>query len=101
MMKPIFASLMVCPLSVVMLLNQVKAADREMPRRAVANGARPLYCGCGCLYVSFDRHRELHTTYGTNFDPRNFDQTEPHYYFGRMRAYRRFCTDRYGVESQY
>jgi hypothetical protein len=52
------------------------------------------YCGlCGCLHVSYVYHRELRTTYGTGFDPRNFDQTEPHYYFGPVRAYPRYWVD--------
>jgi hypothetical protein len=59
------------------------------------------WCGaCECLHVSYVYHRELRTTYGTGFDPRNFDQTEPHYYFGPVRAYPRYwvspnrCSDR-------
>ena len=48
-------------------------------------------CGrCGCLRVAFDHHREMLMTYGTGFDPRNFDTTEPFYYFGRVRAYPHF-----------
>jgi hypothetical protein len=45
---------------------------------------------CGCLGVSYARHRELRSTYGLRVDPRNFDQTEPHYRFGRMRTYARY-----------
>jgi hypothetical protein len=48
-------------------------------------------CGpCGCLHVSYVYHRELRSTYGTGFDPRNFDQTQPYYYFGRVQAYPRY-----------
>ena len=48
-------------------------------------------CGpCGCLHVSYVYHRELRSTYGLSFDPRNFDQTEPHYHFGRVQAYPRY-----------
>jgi len=48
-------------------------------------------CGpCGCLHVSYVYHRELRSTYGLSFDPRNFDQTEPYYHFGRVRAYPRY-----------
>jgi hypothetical protein len=32
-------------------------------------------------------------TYGTGFDPRNFDTTEPFYYFGRVRAYPHFSVE--------
>jgi hypothetical protein len=49
------------------------------------------YCGpCGCLHVSYVYHRELRSTYGLSFDPRNFDQTQPYYHFGRVRAYPRY-----------
>jgi hypothetical protein len=48
-------------------------------------------CGpCGCLQVSYGYHRELQSTYGAAFDPRNYDQTQPHFYLGRMRAYPRY-----------
>ena len=52
------------------------------------------FCGpCGCLRVSYVYHRELRTTYGLSFDPRNFDQTEPYYHFGAVRAYPRYWVD--------
>jgi hypothetical protein len=35
------------------------------------------YGPCGCLHVTYVFHRELRSTYGVGFDPRNFDQTEP------------------------
>jgi hypothetical protein len=48
-------------------------------------------CGpCGCVHITYDYHRELRSTYGIAFDPRNFDQTQPYYYFGAVRAYPRF-----------
>jgi hypothetical protein len=44
-------------------------------------------CGpCGCVRVTYDYHRELRSTYGVSFDPRNFDQTQPYYYFGPVRV---------------
>ena len=53
-----------------------------------------LWCGpCGCLHVSYTYHRELRSTYGLNFDPRNFDQTQPDYYLGHVRAYPRYWCD--------
>jgi hypothetical protein len=52
--------------------------------------ATPACDPCGCLHVSYIYHRELRSTYGIGFDPRNYDQTEPHFYFGRMRAYPRY-----------
>jgi hypothetical protein len=48
------------------------------------------YGPCGCLHVSYVFHRELRSTYGLSFDPRNFDQTQPYYYFGALRAYPRY-----------
>jgi hypothetical protein len=51
------------------------------------------YGPCGCLHVSYVIHRELRSTYGLSFDPRNFDQTEPYYYFGALRAYPRYWVD--------
>jgi hypothetical protein len=63
-------------------------------RHVRAAGPAEIYCGCcGCLGVTFDYHRELRSTYGLKFDPRNFDQTEPYYYFGRVRAYPRYWID--------
>ena len=48
-------------------------------------------CGpCGCLHVGYVYHRELRSTYGLSFDPRNFDQTQPYYHFGPVRAYPRY-----------
>jgi hypothetical protein len=52
------------------------------------------WCGpCGCLHVSYEYHRELRSTYGLGFDPRNYDQTEPHYFWGPVRAYPRYWCD--------
>ena len=52
------------------------------------------WCGpCGCLHVSYAYHRELRSTYGLNFDPRNFDQTQPYYFLGPVRAYPRYWCD--------
>jgi hypothetical protein len=51
-------------------------------------------CGpCGCLHTGYVYHRQLRTTYGLSFDPRNFDQTEPYYHFGPLRAYPRYWVD--------
>jgi hypothetical protein len=67
------------------------AADLPITGRAPRQVAE---CGpCGCLRVDFDYHRELRSTYGTGFDPRNYDETQPHYYFGPMRAYPRYTFD--------
>jgi len=82
----------------------VSAAERDLPRRVKAERPRPPdpFCGCcGCLRVTYDYHRELRSTYGSHFDPRNYDQTEPHYHFGRVRAYPQYWTDRFGYEPHY
>jgi len=51
-------------------------------------------CGpCGCLSVAYVHHRDMQSTYGLGFDPRNYDQTEPRFYFGRMHAYPRYFVD--------
>jgi hypothetical protein len=66
------------------------AADLPVNRRVAQQEA----CGpCGCLRVDFDYHRELRSTYGAGFDPRNYDETQPHYYFGAMRPYPRYSVD--------
>ena len=62
------------------------AADLSIPRRSAEaqyDAAAP-----SSVYVY---HRELRQTYGTQFDPRNYDETEPHYYFGPVRRYIRYC----------
>lgn len=69
------------------------AADRPLPP-PVVQAPVSSNCGpCGCLQVGYDHHRVLESTYGTAFDPRNDDQTEPHYYWGRVRAYPRYFVD--------
>lgn len=73
---------------VQLLTGPAGAADMTMPGGIVRG---PLDCGpCGCLTITYVHHRELRSTYGIGFDPRNFDETEPHYYFGAMRAFPRY-----------
>ena len=65
------------------------AADLAMPVIHAASS-----CGvCGCLHVSHIRHRSLESTYGLAYDPRNYDTTQPHYYFGPVRAYPRYWVE--------
>jgi len=71
------------------------AADRSIPRRSAE--AYQQY-DAGAPWSVYVYHRDLRQTYGTHFDPRNYDETEPHYYFGPVRRYVRYC--RYG-ECQY
>ena len=89
-------------LAAVALSQSAVGAELDRPRHVHAHPrvAPAIYCGCcGCLRVTFDYHRELRSTYGTRFDPRNFDQTEPYYYFGRVRPYPRFWVERDGVAA--
>jgi hypothetical protein len=70
------------------------AAELEAPAVAAPRAPAPADCGpCGCLRVEYVYHRELLSTYGLSFDPRNFDTTEPYYYFGRIRRYPRYLVD--------
>ena len=75
----------------------VSAVAAELLPPAVAHvhhhHAAAWYGPCGCLHVTYVFHRELRSTYGLGFDPRNFDQTEPYYYFGPLRAYPRYWVD--------
>ncbi len=48
---------------------------------------------CCCLHVRYVRHRQVESTYGTGYDPRNYDQTEPHFYLGRSRTYARYWVE--------
>jgi hypothetical protein len=50
-------------------------------------GVQAAECGpCRC-HVTYAYHPQLETTYGVGFDPRNFDTTEPHFYYGPVRAW--------------
>jgi hypothetical protein len=77
----------------VVPLSSALAAEAPLPP-PVARAHRSASCGpCGCLHVGVQYHRVLESTYGTAFDPRNDDQTEPYYYWGRVRAYPRYFVD--------
>jgi hypothetical protein len=80
-----------------MSMEPTGAAELQTPR-----SARPAYCGpCGCLQVTYVYHRALLSTYGTGFDPRNFDMTQPYYYFSRsVHAYPRYSVDGVPVPDQ-
>ena len=49
---------------------------------------------CGCLWWTFEYHRQLRYTYGADLDPRSFDATEPYYYYGPVKAYPRYWSTR-------
>jgi hypothetical protein len=79
-------------------VSGAQAADRAVPR--VVHSARQCGC-CGCLHVFYDYHRELRSTYGVGMDPRNYDQTEPYYRSGAVRAYPQYWSDQNGYEFHY
>jgi hypothetical protein len=70
------------------LSSQAAAADRVVPRRLAYRSYDD--CRCGPPIAAYVYHRDLRQTYGSHFDPRNYDQTEPHYYFGPVRRYVRY-----------
>jgi hypothetical protein len=96
MSKPIvftLAALMVAAAGVPAVSNSAAATELLPPPPIVhaSHHHAVRWCGpCGCLHVRYAYHRELRSTYGLDFDPRNFDQTEPYFYLGRTRAYPRY-----------
>jgi hypothetical protein len=73
-----------------LLAGSARAAELGVP----GPGVQAAECEpCGCAHVTYDYHRELRSTYGIGFDPRNFDQTQPYYYFGPVRAWPRYWCD--------
>jgi hypothetical protein len=90
------AGALLAPALVLAIPASLRAAELPVPQAAAAQIRNPVsvYCGtCGCLQVAYEYHRELDSTYGLAFDPRNDDQTQPYYHPGRMRAYPRFFVD--------
>jgi hypothetical protein len=72
-------------------LGPLRATELSIPSPGTA---APANCGpCGCLAVGFVYHRQLEATYGLSYDPRNYDTTEPRYYFGPIRRYPRYYVD--------
>jgi hypothetical protein len=74
-------------------LTPLGAAELRLPS-GLARPERLVHCGsCGCLGLAYVYHRELRSTYGLSFDPRNYDTTQPHYYFGPVRAWPRYFVE--------
>jgi hypothetical protein len=89
-------------LGAIALPNAARAADQDIQGRIRSEHYGQRSCGCcGCLHVTYDHHRELRSSYGTGFDPRNYDQTEPRYSFGKVRAYPQYWTDHSVFEPRY
>jgi hypothetical protein len=74
--------------------SPVVAAELGVRTHVAHPRVRTLYCGpCGCPGVTYVYHRVIESTYGLDFDPRNYDTTEPHFYLGRMRAWPRYFVE--------
>jgi len=79
----------------VIFNGPISAAELEVP--LYPHRVHAADCGpCGCPHVVWVRHRDIRQTYGTGFDPRNYDETEPHFYLGPVRAYPRYIVDGVG-----
>ena len=90
MAKPLIAAFVLAA-TAGLLAGSARGADLGVPGPGVQAADE---CGpCGCVRVTYDYHRELRSTYGLAFDPRNFDQTQPYYYFGPDRAWPRYWCD--------
>jgi hypothetical protein len=93
-MKSAFVVGIVIAAAGVLVSIPAVAADLSVPGAARQARYEAAPCGrCGCLRVSWERHRVVESTYGLDYDPRNFDQTEPYFYLGRMRAYPQFWVE--------
>jgi hypothetical protein len=80
--------------TLILSIVPLKAADEAPIVHSGQAYNRPVYCGpCGCLHVTYVRHREIRSTYGLGFDPRNYDQTQPRFYFGPLRLYAHYWAD--------
>ncbi len=95
------ALLAIATMGVGVLVSLAPSVAADLPP-VTGRLAQQLDCGpCGCLRVDFAYHRELRSTYGTGFDPRNYDETQPHYYFGAMRAYPQYSVGDCPVPGRY
>lgn len=97
MMSKTNLALAAVALATVATLPQSATADGWSPRHKshAHHGYAAVYHyedSCGCMSVTYVYHRELRYTYGAYFDPRSFDETEPHYYYGPVKAYPRYWT---------
>jgi hypothetical protein len=82
---------------IALSLSSVDAAELVPP---VSTSQVQTDCDrCGCLSAAYDYHRELLSSYGLSFDPRSYDTTEPHFYFGRVRAYPRYFVEGAGSDG--
>jgi hypothetical protein len=66
-----------------------KAADLPSRHRAIEEPTRRVDGICPCFAYTV-RHKVLLSTYGADFDPNNYDFTEPHYFFGGVKTFRRY-----------
>jgi hypothetical protein len=72
----------------------IQAAELPTPSEQSAAFRSHEGCGpCGCLQVTYESHPEIQSTYGTGYDPRNFDTTQPYFYVSRPRPFPRYSVD--------
>lgn len=91
--RSMLALVSVVAVLVLASLGPLGAAELPIPTKG-GYVSTPPNCGtCGCLTVRYVYHRELRSTYGASFDPRNYDTTEPQFYLGRVRAYPQYFAD--------
>jgi hypothetical protein len=82
MAKPLIAAFVLAATG--LLAGSARAAELGVP----GPGVQAAECWpCGPCHVFYTYHPELRTTYGVGFDPRNYDTTEPHFYYGPVRAW--------------
>jgi hypothetical protein len=68
------------------------AADLPTRHPTAELPARRLDGICPC-YTYTVRHRVMFSTYGASFDPNNYDMTEPHYFLGPYKTFRRYTNE--------
>jgi hypothetical protein len=95
MLRSALGGIMVAGMFLLSPIETLPAAELAMPTAEAPAAVAPAQdCGpCGCLQVTYVYHPELRSTYGLGFDPRNYDQTEPHYYLGPVRPYPHYFVD--------
>ena len=61
----------------IVLASPCSLGAAELLAPAQAAQAYPNCGPCGCMSVTYVHHRDMQSTYGLGFDPRNYDTTEP------------------------
>jgi hypothetical protein len=79
-------------LGVIVAAPSGNAADLPSRHLTAEVPARRLDGICPC-YTYTVRHRVMLSTYGAGFDPNNYDMTEPHYFLGPFKTFRRYTNE--------